>query len=45
MVYGKNVGDVLKDEEGVKNMRNLGKNMAWILRRLNEVHDVKCSCV
>ena len=34
MVYGKNVGDVLNDEEGMANMRNLGENMAWLLNRL-----------
>ena len=34
MVYGKNVGDVLNDEEGMANMRNLGDNMAWLLNRL-----------
>lgn len=34
MVYGKNVGDVLSDDEGMANMRNLGENMAWIMKRL-----------
>lgn len=33
MVYGKNIGDVLNDEEGMSNMRNLGKNMAWLIKR------------
>ncbi|MDE7024298.1 MAG: flavodoxin family protein [Paramuribaculum sp.] len=32
MVYGKDIGDVLKDDEGMANMRNLGQNMAWILK-------------
>lgn len=36
MVYGKDVGDVLKDDEGIKNMKNLGQNMAWLL---NKVHN------
>ncbi|MBN2863814.1 MAG: flavodoxin family protein [Bacteroidales bacterium] len=27
-------GDVLRDEEGMKTMRVLGENMAWLLRRL-----------
>ena len=31
MVYGKNIGDVLNDEEGMANMRNLGENMAWTI--------------
>ena len=34
MVYGKNVGDVLYDEEGMANMRNLGENMAWLLNQM-----------
>lgn len=35
MVYGKNIGDVLSDEEGMANMRNLGENMAWLMKRLH----------
>lgn len=35
MVYGKEPGDVLKDYEGIENMRNLGVNMAWLLHHLN----------
>ena len=31
MVYGQMPGDVLKDEEGLANMRNLGENMAYLL--------------
>ena len=40
MVYGKNIGDVLNDDEGMTNMRNLGENMAWLIKRLenNEKH-------
>lgn len=34
MVYGKNIGDVLNDEEGMANMRNLGENMASLLKKL-----------
>lgn len=34
MVYGKNIGDVLSDEEGIANMRNLGQNMGWLLTKL-----------
>ncbi len=30
MVYGKDVGDVLEDKEGMDNMRNIGQNMAWL---------------
>lgn len=29
MVYGKDIGDVLKDDEGMANMRNIGQNMAY----------------
>ena len=35
MVYGREIGDVLKDNEGIANMRNLGQNMASILFKLN----------
>lgn len=29
-------GDVEKDEEGLKTMDNLGKNMAWLIKKLKE---------
>jgi len=35
MVYGRNIGEVESDEEGMANMRNLGENMAWLLQKLN----------
>lgn len=34
MVYGRDVGDVLADAEGIANMRNLGQNMAYVLKRM-----------
>ena len=34
MVYGKEIGDVLNDAEGMANMRNLGQNIAWILNKI-----------
>lgn len=34
MVYGRNTGDVLTDDEGMANMRNLGQNMSFILKKL-----------
>ena len=37
MVYGKDIGDVLNDVEGINNMKNLGQNMAWILSQINTV--------
>ena len=36
MVYGKDIGDVLSDNEGMANMRNLGVNMAWLIKRLKD---------
>jgi len=35
MVYGREIGDVLNDDEGIANMRNLGQNMASIMSKLN----------
>lgn len=37
MVYGQMPGDVSKDEEGLSNMRNLGQNMAHLLKIINKV--------
>ena len=34
MVYGKDPGDVRRDDEGMRNMRNLGENLAWLMWRL-----------
>lgn len=31
---GRNPGDVLKDKEGIRTFRELGKNMAWLLKKL-----------
>ncbi len=31
---GREVGDVEKDEEGVQTMKDLGRNMAWLLKRI-----------
>ena len=36
MVYGKDIGDVLSDNEGMANMRNLGENIAWLIKRLKD---------
>lgn len=33
---GRNIGDVDNDVEGVKTMRDLGINMAWLLKKLQE---------
>ena len=32
--FGREPGDVEKDEEGMETMRTLGKNMAWLLKQL-----------
>ncbi|MCX7781309.1 MAG: flavodoxin family protein [Negativicutes bacterium] len=34
MVYGRDIGEVEKDEEGMNNMRALGENMAWLLKKI-----------
>jgi multimeric flavodoxin WrbA len=33
---GRDPGDVEKDEEGIATMRTLGRNMAWLLKKLNQ---------
>lgn len=35
MAYGLTPGQVEQDEEGMQTMRTLGRNMAWMIRRLN----------
>ena len=35
MVYGKDIGDVEQDDEGMANMRVVGENMAWLLKKIN----------
>lgn len=34
MTLARDPGDVQEDEEGVRTFRNLGKNMAWLLKRV-----------
>ena len=36
MVYGQMPGDVKNDEEGMANMKNLGENMAYLLKKIKE---------
>ena len=36
MVYGREIGEVEKDDEGMANMKNIGENMAWILKKIND---------
>jgi multimeric flavodoxin WrbA len=33
--YGRDKGEVSEDEEGMRTMRRLGENMAWVLERLD----------
>jgi len=35
IAWGGKPGDVLSDEEGIRTMKNLGINMAWLLKSLN----------
>ncbi|MDA8079953.1 MAG: flavodoxin family protein [Nitrospiraceae bacterium] len=32
--YGRNPGEILKDEEGMTTFRELGQNMAWLIKKL-----------
>ena len=32
---GREPGEVENDEEGMRTMRDLGQNMAWLLKKLN----------
>ncbi len=36
MAYGQLPGDAANDEEGMRTMRNLGQNMAYLLKKLHE---------
>lgn len=35
MVYGRDIGEVEQDHEGIANMKNLGQNMAWLLKKIH----------
>ena len=37
MVYGKIIGEVEQDQEGIANMKNLGQNMAWLLKKIHGI--------
>ena len=39
MVYGQTPGQAAQDEEGMQTMRTLGRNMAWMIRKLNVSED------
>jgi multimeric flavodoxin WrbA len=35
MAIGREIGDVLKDDEGIATMKTLGRNMAWLIKKVN----------
>jgi multimeric flavodoxin WrbA len=35
LAVGRDPGEVLKDEEGMQTLANLGKNMAWLLKKIH----------
>jgi len=35
MGFGRDAGEVAKDAEGLETMKTLGRNMAWLLKKLN----------
>ena len=39
MVYGQTPGQAAQDEEGMQTMRTLGRNMAWMIKKLNVRED------
>jgi len=36
LAYGRNPGEVLNDQEGMATFRDLGRNMAWLLKKLHD---------
>jgi hypothetical protein len=34
--FGRQKGEVEKDEEGIQIMKDLGKNVAWLLKKLQD---------
>ena len=39
IAYGHTPGQAVQDEEGMQTMRTLGRNMAWVIKRLNVAED------
>lgn len=35
MIIGRKIGEILKDEEGIKTLKKLGENMSWLLKKIN----------
>lgn len=40
---GREIGEVLKDEEGLMRAKDAGKNMAWLLKTLEQANESSCS--
>lgn len=34
LAIGREIGEVMNDQEGLQTMRNLGKNMAWLIKKI-----------
>lgn len=34
MAFGKEIGEIVNDEEGVRTLKKLGENMAWLLKKI-----------
>lgn len=34
LAIGRDIGDVMKDDEGIQTMKTLGQNMAWLLKKV-----------
>ena len=35
LVYGNAIGEVEHDQEGIENMKNLGQNITWLLKKIH----------
>ena len=35
LAFGRNIGEVEEDEEGIETMQVLGQNMAWLLKKIH----------
>lgn len=44
MVYGRDAGDVLNDDEGIANMTKIGQNTSWLLKKINYINDFFTTC-
>ena len=36
MIFGKDIGDIVNDDEGVRTLKRLGNNMAWLLKKIHQ---------